>query len=154
MSQVSVLWCQVNCSVARQTSGGYEILIFIAGWVAEIISSLVMNVFVCSMISHSEVSNTDFPVISDKCICLQCDIKVKQVVLEISLEKLKKTETKRWTVKNNRNKAGMKKLYNTTVETAFYDHPLVQQKTVVKGRLSEKRGSLWHAHAVRVTKTI
>ena len=34
-----------------------------------------------------------------------------------------------------------------TVETAFYNHPLVQQKTVLKGRWSGKRGSLWHAHA-------
>ena len=37
--------------------------------------------------------------------------------------------------------------YCTAVETAFYDHPLVQQKTVLKGRWSVKRESLRHAHA-------
>ena len=35
----------------------------------------------------------------------------------------------------------------TTVETDFYDHPLVQQKLVLKGRWSVKRGSLRQAHA-------
>ena len=41
-----------------------------------------------------------------------------------------------------------------TVEIAFYDHPLVQKKTVLKGRWSEKQGSLRHAHAVRLTNSI
>ena len=35
---------------------------------------LAINLFVCTVISYSEVSSTDYPVTIDKCVCLQCDI--------------------------------------------------------------------------------
>ena len=37
--------------------------------------------------------------------------------------------------------------FQNSVETAFYDHPFVQQKPALKGRWSVKWGSLRHAHA-------
>ena len=40
-----------------------------------------------------------------------------------------------------------------TVETALYDHPLVQHKTVLKGRWFVKKGWLRHAHAMSTLST-
>ena len=55
-------------------------IVFEDEYIAETVSLLTMNAFVCSVLSYSEVSSADYLVANDECVCLQCAIEVKCAV--------------------------------------------------------------------------